>query len=186
MKNHPDLTTAVQILHQGGIIAYPTEAVYGLGCDPFNPTAVAKLCKIKQRSPSKGFILIAANWQQLEPLLQPIPEQRQDAIFATWPGPITWVFPAKPSVPSWLQIEASTLAVRIPAHPIAHGLCEAFGSPLISTSANIADHPPARDTNEVQILFNKAIDYIISGDIGNLTSPTPIYDAITGQCLRKG
>lgn len=172
-----DLTAAVTSLKQGGLIAYPTEAVYGLGCDPFNPDAVAKLYQLKRRPADKGFILIAASWQQLEPLLAPIPADRQHVVLATWPGPVTWVFPTR---------QQTSLAVRVTAHPIASALCLAFGGPLISTSANLSTQPPAADANQVEALFPGQIDTIIAGDVGDLTAPTPIYDALTGQCLREG
>src|SRR5260221_11728463 len=93
---------AAQIMQEGGIIAYPTEAVFGLGCDPLNEPAVMRVLRLKNRSPDKGVILIASSWQQLEPLVQHLPPDKLKKVLDTWPGPVTWVFPAADIVPIWI------------------------------------------------------------------------------------
>lgn len=174
---------AVQHLKQGHIIAYPTEAVFGLGCDPFNEQAVHSLLKLKNRESSKGFILIVSNWEQINPLIKPIPEQKLIEIKKTWPGPITWVFPASKNVPSWITGENQTIALRMTSHPIAKSLCDEFQKAIVSTSANTASNPPARTIAEVKEYFEN-IDYILTGKLGNLSGPTPIRDALTGTWYR--
>ncbi|HEY0719815.1 MAG TPA: Sua5/YciO/YrdC/YwlC family protein, partial [Gammaproteobacteria bacterium] len=137
------LREAVRVLHDGGLIAYPTEAVYGLGCDPLNADAVLRLLELKQRPWQKGLILIAAEQTQLEPYLLPLDSAMLARVAPTWPGPYTWLLPARDETPWWLRGEHDTLAVRVTAHPVAAALCRAFGGPIISTSANLAGKAPA-------------------------------------------
>src|SRR3990167_4516311 len=125
-----------KVLQQQGVIAYPTEAVYGLGCDPFSELAVKKILKLKKRDINKGLILIASNWKQIENLIQPIPDEKLSQVMQTWPGPVTWLFPASDEVPRWISGAHSTIALRITAHPIAKALCEKWNGPIVSTSAN--------------------------------------------------
>jgi L-threonylcarbamoyladenylate synthase len=177
-----DLDNSIEILNQGGIIAYPTEAVYGFGCDPLHEISVMKLLALKKRSVAKGLILIAANWEQLSPYLQPIALNRMKPVLATWPGPVTWVFPAAEKVPHWIRGSHSTIAVRITAHPLARSLCEAFGRPLVSTSANVEGEPPAKEAKEIVL----PVDFIIEGQTGGLSKPTEIRDALNGKVIRAG
>jgi L-threonylcarbamoyladenylate synthase len=151
---------------------------------PFNEAAVKQLIKIKNRSPDKSFILIAANWQQIESLVQKIPAPILKEIHATWPGPITWIFPASANVPSWLRNKDNTIALRVTAHPIAKSLCEIFGKPIISTSANLEGETSARDAETVIKIFGEKIDLIIPGKTGGLAKPSEIRDVITGKTLR--
>lgn len=178
------LIEAVAILKQGGVIAYPTEAVFGLGCDPFNPDAVERLLAIKQRPVEKGLILIAANWQQVAALTAPLTAAQLQPVFATWPGPITWVFPAAAKVPAWLRGEHTSIALRVTAHPLAHALCEAFDGPLVSTSANLSGQSPARTSDEARAQLDHSIDLILEGAVGQRANPTQIRDVLTGQILR--
>ena len=182
----PSLERAIQVLQQGGVIAYPTEAVYGLGCDPFNESAVLHVLELKKRSVSKGLIIIAAHWEQLQSYIQPIDNEKMINILSSWSTPITWVFPAAKTVPSWIKGDHESVAVRITTHPIAHSLCEGFGRPIVSTSANLKDQTPAKSAAEVKSQFPSGIDCIIEGELGKLTKPTEIRDAITGKVLRGG
>ncbi|MEN8180204.1 MAG: L-threonylcarbamoyladenylate synthase [Pseudomonadota bacterium] len=179
------LRRAAQVVRQGGIIAYPTEAVYGLGCDPFNPEVVYRLLALKKRHVDKGLILISDCFERLSPLLAPIPEARLALIKDTWPGPVTWVMPASPEVPAWLRGRHTTLAVRVTAHPIAAALCRASGMPLVSTSANLSQHPPARTALEARVRCDNRLDFILHGSTGPQKQPTQIREALTGQILRK-
>src|SRR5262249_39568552 len=149
-------------------------AVYGLGCDPFNFKAVEKLLSIKKRSVEKGLILVAADWEQIEYLVEPIPPPALAQVLATWPGPYTWVFPARPSVPEWIRGKHPTVAVRVSAHPIVKELCQAFGSCLVSTSANKEGELPARDSRMVKILFHDEVDFVLPGPLGGESNPTMI------------
>lgn len=173
---------AAVILQRGGIIAYPTEAVYGLGCDPFNPTAVQSLIDLKGRAAAKGLILLIADWAQLTPLIQPLTEEQRTRVQATWPGFVTWVFPASSTLPIWLTKENHRIAIRMTEHPTAKALCAQ--SALISTSANLSGKPPAKQETEVRHQFPKGIDAIVQGELGHFTQPSPIYDVQNGKQLR--
>jgi len=177
---------AAKILTDGGVIAYPTEAVFGLGCDPLNEAAVMRLLHLKNRLPDKGVILIASSWPQLQSFVQYIPPDKLAKVLDTWPGPVTWVFPASDYVPEWIRGAHTTVAVRVTAHPIASLLCKEFGKPIVSTSANIEGHEPARDEKTVQKVFNDKIDLLVSGQVGDHAKPTEIRDALTGKILRAG
>ncbi len=179
------LRRATQVVRQGGIIAYPTEAVYGLGCDPFNPDAVYRLLDLKNRPEHKGLILISDSFERLAPLLVEIPLARLEAIRSTWPGPVTWVMPASSVVPNWLRGRHTTLAVRVTAHPLASALCEAVGMPLVSTSANLSQHPPARSALQVRTRCENRVDFILHSAIGTQKKPTQIRDALSGRILRN-
>ena len=180
------ITKAVNALHQGGVIAYPTEAVYGLGCDPFNADAITKILQLKHRSINKGFILIAESWEQVESLVEPIEPRALYSVLETWPGPMTWVFPAKPNViPEWLRGKNKGIAIRVSNHPIVRALCHAFANPIVSTSANVNGQPPIRDARTVKMTFGDQLSVIIEGELGKRTRPTTIKNAVTGEIIRE-
>ncbi|NOQ16341.1 MAG: tRNA threonylcarbamoyladenosine biosynthesis protein RimN [Methyloprofundus sp.] len=171
-------------LQQGRIIAYPTESVYGLGCDPYNEIAALQLLSLKQRPMYKGLILIAADISQLSPFIQ-ADEAILNRISPSWPGPITWVIPAQSWVPEYLKGQHSSLAVRVSAHPVVQQLCKQFGGAIISTSANISQQKPARSALVVRQYFSANEVFVLSGQTSQLQQPTAIYDAQSGQCLRS-
>ena len=181
-----EIVAAVQALMQGGIIAYPTEAVYGLGCDPQNPRAVEQILVLKQRQVAKGLIVIASEWEQIVHWVAPLSPSCLSRAWATWPGPYTWVFPASPEVPAWIRGAHDSVALRVTAHPVASRLCRLFGGPLVSTSANVAGFPPARDLRTVTLTFPEGVTLIVPGEVGPLASPTEIRDILTGEVLRGG
>jgi len=178
------LRQAARLVCRGGIVAYPTESVFGLGCDPFDPQAVARLLDLKQRPVSQGLILIADRFARLEPLLAPLPPARRSQILATWPGPTTWVIPASERVPAWLLGPEGDLAVRVTAHPLAAALCAACGQALVSTSANRHGRPPARSPLQVRRRCGAAVDLILHGETLGLARPTRIQHALSGRLLR--
>ena len=178
------LRRAVQALKAGGVVAYPTEAVYGLGCDPLNAAAVLDILDLKQRPMHKGLILIASEFAQLEPWLEPLPAARRTAILQSWPGPNTWVWPVSDAIPVWLRGQHHSLAVRVTAHPVARSLCAAFGGPIVSTSANPAGLHPARTPLRVRHYFGASLDVIVHGPCGRQRTPTVIRDAASGEVLR--
>ena len=180
------LRAAARIAQAGGLIAYPTEAVYGLGCDPRNEAAVRRLLALKRRPMHKGLILIAADFAQLAPFLQPLTAVDHARLAATWPGPYTWLIPARPDTPRWLRGRHETLAVRVTAHPLAAALCRACGHPLVSTSANFSGRPPARSALAVRRQLGTAMDYLLPGPTGGAAQPTEIRDLRSGRRVRRG
>ena len=178
------LRLAAHWIKAGGVVAYPTEAVYGLGCDPWNGAATRRILTLKQRPESKGLIVIAADFSQLTPFVVPLEAERMAVILATWPGPNTWLLPARPEVPPWLRGEHETLAVRVTAHPLAAALCRAAGRALVSTSANRATRLPARTALEVRLRLGEAGDYLLAGPCGGRAQCSTIRDARTGRLLR--
>lgn len=179
----PALRRAVlHALAEGELIAYPTEAVWGLGCDPYRDDALQQLLTLKRRAPAKGLIVVATRIEQLGALVAPPPRDAWARALVTWPGPATWVFPAGPAASSLLTGGRDTLAVRISAHPVVRALCEAWGGPLVSTSANRSGRAPARSRTEVQIRFPEVL--AVPGALGGLDRPTPIRDVMTGHYWR--
>lgn len=170
----------------GGVIAYPTEAVYGLGCLPLHGEAVRRLLAIKQRGWDKGFIVVAADFEQLEALVDRPAGPVAADILASWPGPVTWLLPAKPWLPGWLTGGRDTLAVRVSAHPLVRALCRRAGRALISSSANISRRPPLKRLLLVRRDFGASVDYILPGALGDAALPTTIRDGRTGRVLRAG
>ena len=179
------LRSAVRVLAQGGVIAGPTEAVWGLTCDPGNPDAVARLLDLKQRPVSKGLILVAADMDQLEPLLSPLTDSQRNKLALSWPGPTTWLLPHHHCIPAWVHGEHDTIAVRVSAHPGMSALCRAWGGPLISTSANPAGSRPATAAFQVRRYFNRQLDYIFPGALGGATRPSVIRDLLTDRIIRS-
>ncbi len=178
------LRSTRRVLRAGGVIAYPTEAVYGLGCDPLNREAVFRLLALKRRPLAKGLILIASSFEQLAPYLQPLSPELSRKTRESWPGPVTWLLPARPETPRWLTGIHTTLAVRVTDHPVAAALCETFGGAIVSTSANPSDRPPARTPLTVRRMFGAGVDLIVHGALGGLERPTEIRDAATGRVVR--
>lgn len=175
---------AARVIAAGGIVAYPTEAVYGLGCDPGNDQALRRLLALKQRPADKGLILIAASLEQLRPWLGEVDAASLARCTATWPGPSTWILPARPGASPLLTGDRDTLAVRVTAHPPAAALCEACGHALVSTSANVSDHEPARSIAALEEQFGDQVPVVVAGELGDSERPTPIRDARSGQMLR--
>ena len=177
------LRQAARTLAQGGIVAYPTEAVYGLGCDPLNGLAVERLLLLKRRPVTKGLILIAADLQQLRPYIGLPEKEIPSRVLASWPGPHTWLLPVASHVPWWITGGQERIAVRVTAHPVAAALCRHFGGPLVSTSANSAGKAPARNPLQVRLRC-PGTDLILHGPTSGLENPTPIRDATTGETVR--
>jgi L-threonylcarbamoyladenylate synthase len=175
---------AAQAIRAGGVVAYPTEAVYGLGCDPMDRAAVFRILRLKQRPVEKGLILIAADVAQLKPYVVFPDEEVFRRVSSTWPGPVTWVFPARWDVPRWLRGAHHSLAVRVTAHPIARLLCRKVGA-IVSTSANPGGYAPARSARQVRNYFGTAVDYVLTGSVDLRAGPTEIRDALSGNVLRS-
>lgn len=181
-----DTAAAVEHLRAGHVIAYPTEAVFGLGCDPFNESAVRELLALKGRHESAGLVLIASNFSQLKPWIADMDVAMIDRAMQTWPGPVTWLFPRASTVPNYVAGKHDTIAVRITAHEPSRVLCEAFGSALISTSANKTAARPARSVEEVENYFGHHIKGILAGCLGDGEKPSEIRDLVSGKIIRRG
>lgn len=178
------ISEAVAAIKSGQIIAYPTEAVYGVGCAPDNLTALRKLLALKSRDSNKGLILAASSWQQLSPYASNLSEKQLCAAFATWPGPVTWVVPAADNIDPLISGGRSTLAMRISAHPVVSALCQACDQAIISTSANISGQDPLVNESQIVNAFGDEIAGIVEGELGKLDKPTAIFDLVTGKQLR--
>jgi len=177
------LREAARVIRAGGVVACPTESVYGLSCDPLNRRAVLHLLSIKQRAMEKGLILLAADISQLAPFAI-LEGEWMRKVRSTWPGPVTWLLPAQPFLPYWINGGRGTVACRVTAHPPAAALCNTVGHALVSTSANLAGRPPARTPLQVHLAC-PGTDFILSGPLGDLERPTQIRDARTGETLRE-
>ncbi|MCK5897587.1 MAG: Sua5/YciO/YrdC/YwlC family protein [Methylococcales bacterium] len=178
------LQSAIHQLESELLLAYPTEAIYGLGCDPLSERAVSDLLALKQRSIKKGLILIAANFSQLEPYLA-VDEKIFQRLQAPTQETITWLVPVQQWVPKWITGEHQMLAVRITNHPLSKALCEKFDAPIVSTSANPSHLKPARTALHVRRYFPASGNLkVLQGATGGNKKPSKIYNAITGEKLR--
>lgn len=171
-------------IQRGEVIAYPTEAVYGLGCDPLNQQAVERLLELKQRPQSKGLILIAAEIKALEKFCKLKHQAWSDRILASWEytnQAVTWVIPKTEVCPNWISGDHDTVAVRLSHHPIVQALCGE--GVLVSTSANPATQPAAKSCQQVAEYFNDQV-WCLDAALGGLANPSQIWDAQTNQQLR--
>ncbi len=175
-----------QILQQGGVVAYPTEGVYGLGCDPFRWSAVRRILELKGRAADKGLILLASDFSMIEPWLETLSLEQRSRVFGTWPGPVTWLMPARPELPAWIRGSHDMVAVRVTCHPVASALSRVASMPLVSTSANPSGQEPLQTSQAVQDHFTTGLDGVVAGALGMLNGPTEIRDARTGCVVRAG
>ncbi|MCQ4164138.1 L-threonylcarbamoyladenylate synthase [Tahibacter harae] len=180
------LEPAVAALRRGGVVAYPTEAVYGLGCDPHDAAALARLFALKRRPLQQGVLLIAADFDQVRRYiaLDQLPAAALERVRASWPGPHTWVVPRSAEVPEWIAGGHAGIALRVTAHAPAAALCRAFGGALVSTSANRHGEPPAVSAAEIRTVFADELDALVDAPVGGLERPTTIRDAISGEFIR--
>ena len=178
---------AVKVLQQGGTIAYPTEAVYGLGCDPGNIAAIKNLLKIKNRKKEKGLILVAANFEQLKDYIQPLEKDIEKKLLDSWhvsTNAITWLIPVNETTSDYLKGQFDTLAIRVSHHPVVKELCQQFGGAIVSTSANISTQEAARTAEQVKQIFENKIDFIVEGETDINAQPSEIRDALTNKVIR--
>lgn len=186
MSDLSSLSAAITSLENGDVIVYPTEAVYGLGCDPDNQQAVERLLDIKQRPVEKGLILIADNYGQLLKYVDDakLPMDKRADIFSSWPGAITWVMPAAKTTPKWLTGQFNTIAVRVTNHATVKRLCQQFGKPLVSTSANLTNQATVTSIVEARQQFAEQVSFYVDEPLGGNTRPSTIKDAMTGNVFR--
>lgn len=178
--------SAQQAFLAGGIIAYPTEAVFGLGCDPDNNKALKKLLALKNRPADKGLILLAASYSQLLPYIEDsqIPQDKRFSILSRWPDGITQLVPKSKECSTLLSGRFDTIAVRVTSQPDVVALCNALNKPIVSTSANFSGELPARTWQEVECNLAECIDFIIKGQTLGYNQPSQIIHALTGDVVR--
>ena len=179
-----ELEAAAAVLRNGGVLAYPTEGVYGLGCDPDCRVAFEKIFAMKRRQPEQGVLLIASDFEQIKPWISDVPEVALARARAAWPGAHTFIFPRSPRVPEWIAGRHAGIALRVTAHGPSAALCRAFGGPIVSTSANRHGEPPARSAPDVRAIFGDELDGVLDAPLGGLDRPTPITDAVSGAVVR--
>ena len=170
-------------LKSGEVIGYPTEAVYGIGCDPWNQSSVEKIAKIKGRKKRQTFLMVASSIDQLRDLIDISTLSRQ--VTSSWPGHTTWLIKAKENVPYWLQDEQTNkVGIRISNHPLVRELCNKFGKPIISTSANISGKEEIKNQQEFMKIFSSDINYLVDGDLGDYDKASMIIDMETNKKIR--
>jgi L-threonylcarbamoyladenylate synthase len=183
-----ELNNALKILQSQGVIAYPTESVFGLGCDPDCEAAIQKILLLKQRPAHKGLILIAASIEQLEKYadFSLLTDTQLTEIKKTWPGPTTWIVPCQKNLSKLISGDFDSVAVRVTAHPIVRQICLAFAKPIISTSANLSGLEAALNSQQINNMFknNPLLTLVIDAPVSGLSTPTQIFDASTGKRLR--
>ena len=186
MTARSSIAEVVAALRRGGVVAYPTEAVWGLGCDPRDEAATLRLLALKQREVDKGLILIAADEAQLAPFIDmdALDAAQRATVRASWPGPHTWSVPASLAAPRWITGAHAGIAVRVSAHPVVIELCNAYGGALVSTSANLSGQPAVSEQAALDPALLARVDAVVPGATGGLDRPTAIRDARTGAALR--
>lgn len=178
------LAQAATVMAGGGVVAYPTESCYGLGCDPADEAAVDRVLAAKGRARAKGLILIGGAWEHLAPFMGELDPAVRQRLRAEWPGPVTFLVPPGPGVPAWIRGDHPRVALRWTAHEGAGALCRAFGAAVVSTSANREGRPPLGSAEAVAAELGDAIDGILEGPLGDRSEPSAIIDALTGEQLR--
>ena len=176
---------AARILYAGGVIAYPTEGVYGLGCLPGNHDAVERLLDIKGRSHQAGLILVAPIYELLAEWLAPTKKEYRRLMEPT-PRPVTWVVTAASGTPDYLTGGRPTVAVRLSQHPTVAELCLSVDSALTSTSANRTGRPAAMSALAARAQLGRMLDYVVVGELGDGKGPSEIRVAKDGRILRPG
>jgi len=184
MTTRHHLRQAVLQLQQGQVIGYATEAVYGLGCDPYNSAALQRLLAIKHRSAHKGLILLAAHLSQIEAFILPLSLELKQQLMQTWPGFVTWLLPARSNLSPLLQGRHQKIAVRITDHPQAAELCQHFGGAIVSTSANLGGHPASADPMRVRRQLGRQIAYMLPSQTSGENQVSQIWDSVSGLRLR--
>lgn len=175
---------AARHIARGGVVAYPTEAVWGLGCDPFDAAAVSRLLALKHRAADKGLILIASRVEQLGGLAHFLSASQLQQLTQCYDQPTTWLIPHYGKLPNWITGGRDTVAIRFTQHPVARALCEQSNRLLVSTSANLAGFAPARTQAQVRRYFGRQIDAYVSGTVNANLQPSRIIDLQSGAILR--
>jgi L-threonylcarbamoyladenylate synthase len=187
MKNNLNRQAAIRALIENKVIIYPTEAVWGMGCDPQSQTAVEHLLTIKQRPVEKGLILIASSFEQVEKyvdMTKLLPDTKQQ-VFDSWPGPVTWLLPCSKLAPHWITGGSELIALRVTEHPTVISLCDGFDGAIVSTSANLTGQPTFQNLDQLQSVFSEQVAVYVDEPLGGNTNPSTIKHAFTGTVVRN-
>jgi len=179
-------TRAIEVYNHGGIIAYPTEAVFGIGCDPDNEQALQRLLTVKNRSADKGLILLAGNYSQLLPYIDEsqIPQEMLTNMLSKWPDGISQIVPKNKNISPLLSGKFNTIAIRVTSQPDVVDLCKQTNKPIVSTSANLSGQEPAKTWQTLAPELVKELDFVIKGRTLGHNSPSQIIYALTGEVVR--
>lgn len=172
---------AAQLLRRGGLVGFPTEGLWGIGCNALDEAACVRVLQIKRRPPEKGLIVLAADPEPLVALVEPAAAEEVGELLLRDPG-TTWVVPAAPWLPVTLTGGRDTIALRLTPHPVAAALARQAGLPLVSTSANRSGAPPARSALQVHRVLGRELDGVVAGRAGG--RPTTIRRWPDGERLR--
>lgn len=178
------LKLTVRVLRSGGVIACPTEGVWGLSCMPNDEAAVFRILELKQRSWKQGLILVASHIDQLAPWLAGLDDEQTAVLKESWPGPVTWLVPQVRQTPWWISGDSDKVALRVSDHPVISAVCQALGGPMVSTSANPAGKPAALSSLRVRQYFPEGIDFLVPGRLGGRQGASEIRDLTTGKVIR--
>ena len=182
-QQHPDVIKAADEIRGGGVVAYPTEAVWGLGCDPLQRDSVERILQLKSRPVEKGLILIAGTIEQFSPLIEDLSDELKAKLHASWPGHTTWLVPHQGRIPNWISGQFDTVALRVTTHPVVQALCQKVEGPIVSTSANPQGQPPAKTLQQARDYFTDEVVYA-PGQVAGLGQPSKIYDLVSGENIR--
>lgn len=177
------IAAAVDAIRAGQVILYPTETVYGIGADPFNPDAIDRVFVCKGRPRELPLILIASDMEQVESVVSSLSPAALRYASDFWPGPLSLLLPKSARIPGIVTAGRSKLCIRIPSHEIARRICEGVGHPIVSTSANASGESPARSVGEVAHL-----DIAVALDGGKLpeAAPSTVFDPDSETIVREG
>ncbi len=159
------LDHAAKLLRAGGVVAFPTETYYGLAVDPFNPAALDRLFRVKQRPSRLPILVLVGKRSQLPLLTSEVPSLYHSLMKIFWPGPLTLIFPALPTLPHQLTGQTGTVGIRYSPHQVANDLIDAFKGPITATSANISGYPAATSAEDVARMFGDDLDLILDGGL---------------------
>ncbi len=171
-----------EIVREGGIIAYPTETVWGLGGDPFSEEVVSRIYEIKKRPRDKGFILLVSDIKMIAEIVESVTPEEKALMEKFWPGPLTIIFPVKDRYRDKL---GSTVGLRISPHPVVTEIIEASGIPIVSTSANLSGREPVSSMDNAIELFEGEVDAVVEGECWG-QKPSTIVDLRGRKLLRAG
>jgi len=179
---------AAEVLGNGGIVVYPTETVYGIGCDPLNREAYSRILRLKGRDESRPMLLLACSVAQVEEFAGGLPDVVSRLADVFWPGPLTMVFRPEKRLPDYLYGPGDGVAFRVSPHPLASLLAFEFGAPVVSTSANRTGEPPLTTYSDALREFGDRVDVVLEGSGEMNGAPSTVVDLTSGEVkiLREG